>query len=168
LTDKHVALEDLWGPSASELRERLCAAATPEERFLLMEATLAARFRCGWDNHAAVSIALGVFEKSGFRRSVQSVAECVGLSRRRFIEVFTAQVGLTPKLFCRVLRFQQARALAGPLAKPDWANVALHCGYFDQSHLIRDFSHFSGMRPTDYVRLRSDRVLGNHVPVGVE
>ena len=165
LADTHIALEELWGPSAVELRERLCAASTPEERFSLMEEELTARLCPTWEQHAAVPIALDIFGKSGFGKSVQSVAQRVGLSQRRFIQVFTAQVALTPKLFCRVLRFQQARTLAGWTAKPDWANVALNCGYFDQSHLIRDFCQFSGMRPTDYLRLRSERVLRNHVPV---
>lgn len=165
LADTHVALETLWGPRAVELRERLCVASLPEERFRLMEEVLTARLCPSWQHHAALPIALDMFGQSGTSESVHSVARRVGLSQRRFIQVFTAQVGLTPKLFCRVLRFQQARMLVGRTTKPDWANVAVDCGYFDQCHLIRDFRQFSGMTPSDYLRLRSDRVLRNHVPV---
>lgn len=165
LADTHVALEELWGSPAVELRERLCAASTPEERFRLMEEVLTARLCPSWHHHDAVPVALEIFGEAGLGESIHGVARRVGLSQRRFIQVFTAQVGLTPKLFCRLLRFQQARMLVGRTAKPDWTNVALACGYFDQSHLIRDFRQFSGMRPTDYLRFRSDRVLRNHVPV---
>jgi AraC-like DNA-binding protein len=163
LTDMHVSLEELWGSPAIELRERLGAASTPEDRFFLMEEVLTARLCRLRGHHAAVAFAIDAFGHSGIGESVQGIARRVGLSQRRFIQVFTAQVGLTPKLLCRVLRFQQARMLVGRTAKP---NVAACCGYFDQSHLIRDFRQFSGMRPTDYLRLRSERVMRNHVPVG--
>lgn len=165
LSDTHVALETLWGASAIELRERLCAAPTPEVRFRLMEETLASHLCHAWKHHGAIPMALDMIGPSGLGESVADVARRIDLSQRRFIQVFSAQVGLTPKLFCRVLRFQQARMLAGRTAKPDWAQVAVDCGYFDQSHLIRDFRQFAGMSPSDYLRRRSDRVMGNHVPV---
>ena len=95
---------------------------------------------------------------------VRDVARRVGLSQRRFIQVFTAEVGLTPKLYCRVRRFQRAREMVRNTLAPDWTRVAVECGYFDQSHLIRDFHAFSGLSPGDYLRRRSEQVLPNHVP----
>lgn len=59
--------------------------------------------------------------------------------------------------------FQRARALARKTA-PDWARIAVDCGYFDQSHLIRDFLEFSGLTPADYLRRQSEQALPNHVP----
>jgi AraC-like DNA-binding protein len=69
--------------------------------------------------------------------------------RRRFLE----RVGVPPKLFSRIRRFQQALALAGtgPLA-----GVAAQCGYTDQSHLVRDFRQFAGMPPSEWLRSRQD------------
>lgn len=56
----------------------------------------------------------------------------------------------------------------GALARKtaDWARIAVDCGYFDQSHLIRDFLEFSGLTPADYLRRQSGQVLPNHVPQG--
>ncbi len=164
LANTHVALAELWGPLAFELRERLCAAPTPQRRFRLMEESLTACLRPVRQHHAVVPAALDLFGQSGIGESVRGVARRVGLSQRRLIQVFTAQVGLTPKLFCRVLRFQRARMLVGRTAQPDWANVAVACGYYDQSHLIRDFRQLSGMNPSDYLRLRTERVMRNHLP----
>lgn len=165
VADTHVDLETLWGgPPAAELRERLCAATTPEERFSLLEEALLSRLRCPPKHHAAVPVALDAFEPTGTGVRVRDVARYVGLSQRRFIQVFAAEVGLTPKLYCRVRRFQRARELVRDAAVPDWARVAVDCGYFDQSHLIRDFLAFSGLSPADYVRRRSEHVLPNHVP----
>ena len=163
LANSHLALEDLWGRAAIELRDRLCSAPT-QKRFQILEETLQARLR--WlPEHPAVSLALDIFGPAGIGDSVRAVAERVGLSQRRFIQIFTAQVGLTPKLFCRVLRFQHAREFVDQAATLNWRQVALACGYYDQSHLIHDFQEFSGLSPTDYLCLRSNRLLRNHVPV---
>jgi hypothetical protein len=70
------------------------------------------------------------------------------------------EVGMTPKLFLRIQRFQRALAKIGCL---DRAQVALACGYFDQSHLIRDFSEFAGITPAEYARFRNDRVKRDHI-----
>ncbi|HEX6902485.1 MAG TPA: helix-turn-helix domain-containing protein [Thermoanaerobaculia bacterium] len=164
LADTHIDLETLWGRAARELRERLCAAVTAAERFSLVEEVLLSRLRRPPERHGAVPEALGAFERLGEALRVRDVAGQVGLSQRRFIQVFSAEVGLTPKLYSRVRRFQRARALAGDTPTADWARVAVDCGYFDQSHLIRDFLAFSGLSPADYLRRRSERVLPNHVP----
>lgn len=160
--NSHVALEALWGRPATELRERLCSAATPQKRFQILEEALNSRLR--WlSEHPAVSLALDIFGPAGIGDSVRAVAERVGLSQRRFIQIFTAQVGLTPKLFCRVLRFQHVREVVNQTATLNWSQVALACGYSDQSHLIHDFQEFSGLSPTDYLCLPSNRRMRNHV-----
>ena len=126
-----------------------------------MERALLSHLRNPPERHGAVPAALDVLGQSAEAR-VRDVARRVGLSQRRFIQVFAAEVGMTPKLYSRVRRFQQARALARKTA--DWARIAVDCGYFDQSHLIRDFLEFSGLTPTDYLRRQSEQVLPNHVP----
>jgi transcriptional regulator GlxA family with amidase domain len=129
-----------------------------------LEKALVRRLRHPPRGHGAVSAALAVFEQAGAGVSVRGVAQWVGLSQRRFIQVFAAEVGLTPKLYCRVQRFQQARQLVRKATAPDWAGVAAASGYFDQSHLIRDFREFSGFSPMAYLRQASEQVLPNHVP----
>jgi AraC-like DNA-binding protein len=164
LADTHLDLDTLWGRHATELRERLCAAATSAERFSRLEDTLVARLRDAQDRHGAVSIALKMFEQTNGAASVRDVASRIGLCQRRFIQVFAGEVGLTPKLYCRVIRFQRAREIVRNFEAPDWAWVAAKCGYFDQSHLIRDFKDFSGISPVNYLRQASENVLPNHVP----
>jgi AraC-like DNA-binding protein len=155
LTDTHVDLSDLWG--ATGLRERLCEAASVEERFRMLEDALVARLR--GSRHAAVPAALEAFEQSRGAASIREVARATGLSRRRLTDVFRDAVGLTPKVFCRVLRFQHARTLAGR----DWSEIALAARYADQAHLIRDFREFASMTPAEYARRVSDDCMSNHV-----
>jgi AraC-like DNA-binding protein len=80
------------------------------------------------------------------------VSRRVGLSRRTFIRRFTDEVGLTPKLFWRIQRFQEALRLVRTGRRPAWADVALDCGYYDQAHFIRDFRAFSGLTPPAFLR----------------
>lgn len=171
LADAHVDLEALWGPSAGWLRERLCAAATPLERFRLMEEALTAHVFGPLERHRTVIFALHAFVRSGGRATIGDVAHRAGLSRRCFIERFTAEVGMTPKLFCRVQRFQRGLSLLRGGGAPDWAELALECGYFDQSHLIHDFVTFSGLTPTVYLdhqkclQERGVHIKRHHLPL---
>ncbi|HVK09930.1 MAG TPA: AraC family transcriptional regulator [Gemmataceae bacterium] len=161
LTDAHADLAGLWGRSAVELRERLCAARTPEGRFAVLERMLAARLARAPGRHRAVPAAVAALERPEAR--VREVAAETGLSQRRFIRVFAAEVGLTPKLYGRVRRFQRARGLVRPGSPPDWARIAAECGYFDQAHLIRDFQAFAGFSPGEFVRQLGGRVMPNHI-----
>ncbi|MDT5323269.1 MAG: hypothetical protein QOF25_421 [Mycobacterium sp.] len=166
LADRHVDLERLWGRSAIELRERLCAAATPPERFAVLDHALQLHASGPRHRHPAVPLALDQLARRGV--TVGEVAVNVQLSRRRLIQVFTAEVGMTPKRLSRVLRFQRASALARRDGAPDWGRLALACGYFDQSHLIHDVSEFAGTSPLQLVRT-SEQVKDFHlaVPEGV-
>ena len=142
------------------MRERLCEARNSAERFELLEIAFMSRLHDGARQHYAVSAALEIFGNSQAVPSVQEIARHLGLSQRRFIEVFKAEVGLTPKLFTRIGRFQRARKLIHDHASPDWAGIALELGYFDQSHFIREFQEFAGLTPTDYLDRQQQSVSG--------
>lgn len=171
LTNTHVDLRTIWGPAATTLREQLCASSQPIDRFRLLEQTLLERLFDRPDRHGAIRVGLDVLMRTHGRAKVRDIASAVDLSQRRFIEVFTAEVGLTPKLFGRVQRFQHAVALSRQVTKVDWAQLAVECGYFDQSHLIHEFLEFSGLSPVDYWRRqnRFDRagvhVKRHHLPL---
>jgi AraC-like DNA-binding protein len=156
LADTHVDLETLWGPAAQRLREHLCEAPSHAERFQLLQQALLDRLCDGVEKHYAVSAALEMFSKNQTGPRIREAAKYLGLSQRRFIEVFKAEVGITPKLFSRIQRFQLTRTLIQQNPSPNWADLAVDLGYFDQSHLIREFLEFSGRSPTDYLtRLQS-------------
>lgn len=164
LVNSHVDLRTLWGSEAPVLRERLCALRGPAERFRLLEATLLARLPEHVGRHGATRLALATLTRSHGRARVRDLAQAADMSQRRLVDVFAADVGLTPKLFARIRRFQHSVALAQRETEVDWAELALACGYFDQAHLVRDFVEFSGLSPG---RLRRRQAalhhLGQHV-----
>ena len=162
LADAHVDLEALWGASAIELRERLCLAKTTTERFNLLEKALVAHLFRPLERHYAVRFALDTFRRADSGLAVRDVARDAGLSQRRFIQLFAREVGMSPKLFCRVRRFRQALETVRQTTLPNWSRVAADCGYYDQSHMIHDFRFFSDLSPAEFVRQRSECVFQNH------
>jgi AraC-like DNA-binding protein len=159
-----VALCDVWGSGAGDLRERLLGAQGLEVRFRMLEQALLDHASGGIDRHGAVSYALKEFQTSVQPHALGEVTARIGLSSRRFIEVFSREVGLTPKRYCRVRRFQEAVRRAGVGSRPKWADLAVSCGYFDQAHFIHDFREFCGLTPAEWFGQRGDR-HPNHVPI---
>ena len=170
LADAHVDLEVLWGPPVRGLRERLIGASHPAERFELLELALLDHLVASWQPHYAVAFALDTFAKLKSHSTVRELARSINLSERRFIEVFRNEVGLTPKLYSRIKRFERMLAYVQHNDSPDFATLAQTYGYFDQSHLIRDFQQFSGFSPTVYIGKQQNLskhqipIKRNHVP----
>jgi AraC-like DNA-binding protein len=163
LTNQSVALESLWGAGSNRLRERLLEAKTFGEKFRVLELCLLEQLAKPLQRHPAVGFALQQFLGSRQPPPVSRVVEQVGFSQRRFIQLFRGEVGLAPKLFCRVGRFQKVIQTAHAHGEVDWAQVALDCGYYDQSHFIHDFQSFAGITPSAYLERRTEHV--NHVPM---
>jgi AraC-like DNA-binding protein len=158
----HVSLGDVWGGFAAEIRERLIAAPSAETRFELLESALLHKLAGPPALHRAVAFALCELDAAP-RRTIAEVRDQTGMSERCFIELFRRQVGLAPKLYSRVRRFQSAIRRI-PMGCPvDWVDLALACGYFDQAHLIHDFRAISGISPGEYAALRTEHL--NHVPI---
>ncbi len=155
------AFDDIWGSSSLRLRERLLEGRTPEEKFGLLEDALLARLNGARSLHPGVAYALRRLDAVPHLRPLAKVTGEIGLSQRRFIELFRQQVGMPPKLYYRIRRFQEALRRIERGGGVEWADLALACGYYDQSHFIRDFRAFSGINPSTYVVQRGAHF--NHV-----
>ncbi len=87
--------------------------------------------------------------RSGGNTAVGDLATAVGWSRQHFARRFGEEFGLGPKLAARVLRFERATGMLRRM--PSFmtiAQVAASCGYYDQSHLDRDFVELAGCTPS--------------------
>ena len=154
-------LADVCGPASRPLRERLLEEEGAERRLDLLERWLAARLvqRSRFPDPA---ILWAVRELEGRPHvQIRAVSGQVGRSARWFISRFASEVGLTPKVFGRVQRFQRALRHMHRSANPNLAALAVSAGYFDQAHLTHDFRSIAGLTPTDYLASRTDHI--NHV-----
>ncbi|MWA08190.1 helix-turn-helix domain-containing protein [Streptomyces sp. BA2] len=163
LAHQLIPLEELLGGLGVELVDRLRAATTWAARFAALdELLLRAVGRGGGDRvpreGPEVAEAWRRLVAARGRAQVGALAAELGWSRRYLTERFRGEVGLSPKTFARVLRFEHAHALATVHAPLPWAEVANVSGYADQAHLVRDWREFTGRSPTAW--RRSEVLLG--------
>ena len=164
---RSVPLEDTWGPAARSLRDRLRELPTPHARLGFLESILFDRLapritRHGPWRRSEVEFALRQFEIAPAITTVRGVAKQAGWSERRFSQVFREEVGLSPKTWCRIQRFQRAVRQLHAGADVPWADLALDCGFYDQSHFANEFRAFSGVDATTYTARRT--IWANHIP----
>ena len=121
-------------------------------RLRLIEQHLLARLPSIEPADALVGTALAALDRSGGALRIETLVAQLGVSRQHLAAQFRTHVGLPPKLYARIQRFRRAtETLRQPApAGVDWAQLALACGYFDQSHLIRDFREFADSTPENF------------------
>ncbi len=146
LTGNVVALSDIDSP-LRELTDRLHDCRSPGDRVRIVEEAVVHQSANNSRAHdPAIAFAANEFERTRGLASIAEVAHQLGISLRQFQRRFVAAVGIGPKLFCRMQRFQLVvRAMGQP--DHDWTDIAIGAGYFDQAHLIRDFRQFTGTTP---------------------
>jgi len=164
-SDVHVSLEDVWGLEAERLHQRLVQAPTPDDKFDILEAELIRLAPHALEYHPAVAMALQQFEHCPQRANVRDTARDAELSQKKFIRLFSEQVGMTPKLFLRVARFERVIDRIHFAQHIDWWDVVERHGYYDQSHFIRDFKEFTGITPTEWLKTRGP--YPHHIPLPV-
>ena len=157
---RDIDLHDLFGPDADRLRQRLLETATPTARLVLLEQWLRERLRSATKN-AAMDHALMLLNRVPQVRRIPAIAKHIGMSERRFTQLFRRQMGMTPKHYARLIRFRAVVDHAHGRQSVNWSAVAADCGYCDQAHLTHEFRHFAGVTPAVFSRQRGPYV--NHL-----
>lgn len=162
-TNAGTSLGDIWGNSTRDLRDRLREVPTPDAKLALLQSSLLERlYRARKiERNPVVDFALRHLQVSPGTATVAGLTREIGLSPRRLSQLFREYVGVSPKLYCRIERFQQAVQRLHRGEDLPWAELALDCGYYDQSHFANDFRTFSGISPTTYSASKGPWV--NHV-----
>lgn len=84
---------------------------------------------------------------------MDALAREADVTRKHIASVFRREVGITPKALARLHRFKSVLELMAGKKSIPWTELATHCGYYDQSHLIRDFQTYTGYSPGEFIRL---------------
>jgi AraC-like DNA-binding protein len=145
-----VGLGDLVGDGeAARLAERLAGTAGWTMRFALLQEWLVRRVRTATPPRADVAWAVRRLDATGGRLPIDALRDELRCSRRHLSSRFKETVGVGPKAFARLVRFDRAQHL---LRDPSagLADVAAACGYSDQAHLTREVRAFSGVTPTAF------------------
>ena len=154
-----VDLDDLWGTRVDEIRGRIHEANDPATRIAIVEravAEQAMRGARGRSTESTLAAQLCHEAECDANVSIGALAARHGLTHRRLIELFDRTVGLKPKAYHRVRRLRRVFHLIDEKPRPTWTTIAHRCGYFDQSHLIRECRSLSGFTPTELAVRRID------------
>jgi AraC-like DNA-binding protein len=148
LTDRDYEAQAVLGAFVSQLEQRLGDCRSFGERAHVADQFLLRR--CvdvgGGDgiSEAASQILMG-----GGNVRIAALAERVGLSTRQFERGFVQRVGIRPKLYARIARFEAALDKKARSSTKSWTDVAHEFGYYDQRHMVHDFEDFTGETPTN-------------------
>ena len=167
LAGRDLAADDVLGPVAGQLHERMRAAADWPARFAVLDQLLLDRADLDQQLPPDVAEAWRLLLRRGGQVRAAELARHVGWSPRYLQRRLLAETGLTPKAAARVTRFDRARRIlqrqaaagrAGPGgAGPDradpgtLADLAAGCGYYDQAHLAREFRELAGCPPSRWL-----------------
>jgi len=153
LQNQRVPLGDLWPQEVAELFDCVAAAASLEKTATLLESFLAQRL-CrsrGSEPSCELARAMDLLAGDGQSARVREIASALGMSERHLRRRFELVVGTSPKTFARIQRFRKAVTMAERASSaPEWASIALQCGYFDQAHLIHDFKRMTSLTPQQW------------------
>lgn len=149
ITDAVVDVKEIWPSEADVLESRMLAATSSQERIDLVEAFLKSRFEKK-PTYDGMAKAVKQIESEAGMISIDRVAADACLGRRHFERKFSETVGLSPKMFARIVRFNYVLKLIEKKEWQNWAHLAQEGGFYDQMHFIKDFKYFTGLNPKAY------------------
>ncbi len=151
LNEKVVPAEDVFGTNILDLRELILAKETSEEKFSIAEEWLNNQFDSTKIPPSDLLIALEKIQTESVA-NYTTIVENYPKSQKHLIDQFKKYIGLTPKYYQRILRFNEILQQIHKNEKIDWAQIAYQCEYSDQSHFIKEFKHFSGFNPQEFIK----------------
>jgi AraC-like DNA-binding protein len=146
LTDNSFSGGDLLGNAVEELWYQMADCKTFEARVGTIDQYLLKRAARASGRTTIMRAASHLFECRGMSR-IDDLALHSGLSIRHFERRFLSDIGMTPKLFARITRFQMALDTKLHFPSRTWLTIAHDFGYHDQMHMIRDFEGLGGASP---------------------
>ena len=164
MSDRVVDADLLWGRDFAHLREHLLEIRDISLKFAAAERFLLRHFQRKFTLNPAVEYALAEILRRPDQINLGLVSQKIGYSQKHFIAMFRQQVGITPKAYLKIIRFQKAISEIEERREVNWTDISQDCGFYDQAHFIHDFKFFSGFTPEEYTRRKSDML--NYVPVG--
>jgi len=146
------------------MRETLLSLVFIQQKFLFAENHLLKMFGHKLVVNPFVDYAVNQILHMPNQMSIDRISKKVGYSQKHLIKIFKEHVGLSPKSFLKIIRFQKAIQEIEQNKTANWTSIAFDSGYYDQAHFINDFKCFSGFTPTQYLKTNSE--YSNYIAIG--
>ena len=145
--DGMISSKDLWPLHCNDFIQNVRNAPSHEARAAFIQEFLLDRLAEYRKNSNGLDEAIKLLRKSGGQLSIEDVCRRTGFSKKQLERKFIPAVGTTPKIFARVSRFLNICHHLEEHRDKSLTQLAHECGYFDQSHFIKEFREFSGYTP---------------------
>lgn len=155
-----IDLDQVLGAGVERLRQRMAETDDLRLRSRLLAGAVARHLSSARPLAAELRRALAALHATPGAASIRGLVADSGWSHRHFAARFRAEIGVAPKSYTRIVRFEAAFAALQTLDRVRWTAFALDCGYADQAHLVHDFRALAGATPTEVYRRRAPDGLG--------
>ena len=165
LVSNFIDAEAIWGKQIREVESRLNSTENLEEMLLIIEDFLEKMLRKNLKNAHPIDAIGQIILNNNQYKSLDVLAEKSCLSVRQFIRKFEERVGVSPKMFDRITRFDRAYRMKNSQPNLDWLSLALACNYYDYQHLAKDFKDFTKLTPVSFYEIEQkapERTFGMH------
>ena len=163
LNNTTIETDILWNIDIHYIRDEILNKQRTEDKFLVLENFFIKKGRNKLEPNLFIHYALDQLQRSPQLWTIEKLAAKTGFSQKHLIHLFKKYVGLSPKQFARIARFQKVITELEKYQEVEWTSIAYDCGYFDQAHFIKEFQSFSGINPSKYLVQRGE--YRNYLPV---
>jgi AraC-like DNA-binding protein len=150
LVNQDPAASDVLGKAAAVLGDAVCAAPDFQLRVAAVERWVGMMLDKGGPD-GTIGLASRQMIALRGRARIEDLVAKSGLSTSQFQRRFATQVGMTPKLFARTIRFDRTPVARRNAPSRPWTDIIHELGYFDQAHFIRECHAFAGLPPSSLV-----------------
>lgn len=152
-TDQIVDAQIVFGNEINELYEKIILLKDPMLAIDLIERFLYSRVqKTKKQNKVCVQNSLTILHENAGGISIKELQQLTNTSPKTLERVFKTEIGMTPKMLQRLLRFNQAKKYLEENRSTDWWKMVIQFGYYDQSHFISEFQTFAGLTPKQYLK----------------
>ncbi|MCY7352625.1 MAG: helix-turn-helix domain-containing protein [Cytophagaceae bacterium] len=163
LTNTFIDAEAIWGKEIRLTHEQMCNTEDVEAAIKVAEAFLAKVIQKSKRDLLGIDKASQLILNQNQPISINQIANQACLSVRQFHRKFTERMGISPKVFDRIVRFERAFRMKNNCPDLDWLSISLACGYYDYQHLVKDYKEFTTLTPTAFYETDTkapERVFG--------
>ena len=163
LSNATLEISEFLGSEGERLKDRVMNSSSNNERVVVIGDYLLERMNKVSEMENCLHAGVREIVRCNGDVSLDGLVADLGFSARHFDRKFITAVGIPPKIFSRLIRFQSTLQLSKKMRIRNLTELAMNAGYCDQSHFIRDFKEFSGLTPSSYFKMPTHDIADNFV-----
>lgn len=153
IANAYVDAEAIFFADIRFVNEQLCHCSSYQQMVAVIDKFLFSQIKKrNFSAHAIDQVMQGLYCNEELP-SIDALSRLACVSTRQFERIFKHRMGVSPKYFLKVMRFENAFRMKNKFPHLDWLSIAIRCGYYDYQHLVKDYKELTLMTPTEFHHL---------------